>query len=327
MESADSPLVQHQTATDDTQAEWRRLLVLPDDTIVSVLEPQANSPSGSQTVVSIDGRSIVEYHTLPRELALVLSAIQTPFEKENTVSRFPVLELSPVTGSNLRAASIANFWACIYGLWTLFHAQEYIPIVLSSSFANADDLRHYLLYSGLGRKALDPEIVNEIFLDRSAFWSGAGIGSTWGVERGWMCNSLYAERTASFPLTHSFTRTSTVIAQHPLRPPKPAFGSCIYRRYCTTVGKTLTFHVFDPEDLLHMNAFHEWQNSERVAKGWNERGTMEHHRQYIQSVTDDPGTLPFLMSWDNELMGYGEFVWTKVCNPVYRLPIVTRNLE
>ena len=61
-----------------------------------------------------------------------------------------------------------------------------------------------------------------------------------------------------------------------------------------------------------MNAFHKWQNDERVARGWNERGTMEHHRKYIKGVMENPAFIPYVMSWDGELMGYVELVWIKV---------------
>ena len=290
-------------------SDWKQLLILPDDARVSVLEPQSGSPEGSSTRIAIDGTSVLDFKPLPRELALVLSALGTPFEKSSPDPRYPVLELSAVDN---QPVSIPDFWACIYALWTLLHTQERIPVVLSSSLPNVTELAEYLLHSGLGRKALDPSITEEIFLDRGTFWSGAGTGPSWGVERGWLNDPWAAARAAEFPLTQSFTRTSTVITQHPLRPPRPKPGSCAYKRYCTPVGHTLTLHAFDPDSEAHMNAFHKWQNDERVARGWNERGTMEHHRKYIKGVMENPAFIPYVMSWDGELMGYVELVWIKV---------------
>lgn len=313
MEAANRRLkqVQH-IISQNGEDNWRHVLVLPDDARVSVLEPQTGSPASSSTRVAIDGKIVLDYRPLRRELALVVSAIGTPFERENPAPRYPVVELLSASDKEPVPLSFANFWAVIYTLWTLLHTQEHIPIVLSSSLPNAHELANYLLLSGLGRKSLDPSITDTIFLDRGTFWSGAGVGSAWSVERGWLSDALYAARAASFPLTQSFTRTPTVITQHPLRPPKPTPGSCIYRRYCTPVGQTLMMHAFDPYSEAHMNAFHKWQNDERVAKGWNEKGTMEHHLQYIKKVAADPAALPYVMSWDGELMGYGELVWIKV---------------
>ena len=62
----------------------------------------------------------------------------------------------------------------------------------------------------------------------------------------------------------------------------------------------------------HLAAFHRWHNSDHVNRGWGERGPMEKHRAYIRGLMADPSTLPIMMSWDGELMGYCEMVWTKV---------------
>lgn len=165
--------------------------------------------------------------------------------------------------------------------------------------------------SGLGRKALDLAIPY-VFLQRATFWQGAGQGPLWGVvERSWL-RGIYGFRASTFPNSQSFSRNHLVIAAHPHRPPKPARGECVYRRYCSPVKKTLTLHAIDPDDETHMDAFHRWMNDELVNKGWGEQGSMDKHRKYVQASWADPHILPLLMSWNGELMGYTELTWIKV---------------
>ncbi|CDO75011.1 hypothetical protein BN946_scf184965.g13 [Trametes cinnabarina] len=309
---------------------WRRVLILPDDARVDVDQAQdASQP----TKVAIDGQVVGLYRALPRSLALVISAIGTPHETSaDHVPKSPLLEiLAPAAADANAPASISvpDLWAIIYTLHTLLHTQETIPIVLSPTIKNAAELSAYLLNSGLARKRHTlPEDTSsaaepELFLLRQTFWQGAGTVSY--HTRGWLRGHLAHLASAPFPYTQSFTRTPLVIAAHPLRPPKPRPGEVIYRRYIPTLGQMLEFTYFDL-DLdgerptvecegervsPHLAAFHRWHNSDHVNRGWGERGPLEKHRAYVRSLMADPSTMPIMMSWDGELMGYAELVYTK----------------
>ena len=290
----------------------QHVLNLPDGLRVSLCTG-VSSGSGSvvtkRTGICIgQDRAVLEFAVLPREAALVLSALGTPFEKNSTEPRLPVLELEflPDSGSVYDAEpENADVWAGVYALWTLLHVQEVIPVAIKNP---QHAVLSYLLQSGLARRALDPS-VPELFLIRSTFWQGAGQGPSWNNSRGWL---RYEADYVPFPHTPSFTRTSLVIAQHPLRPPKPPPGQTIYARYVKPIGKSLAFHMIDVESKEDMDAFHRWMNDPRVHAGWGEAGDEEKHRRYVRSMWAEPSVLPLVMSWDGERMGYAELVWIKV---------------
>ncbi|KAL5534935.1 hypothetical protein ACEPAF_3025 [Sanghuangporus sanghuang] len=289
-------------------ADDQHVLDLPDGLSVS-LRTRSQDYNGTQrSTISIgSNRAVLEVTVLPREAALVLSALGTPFEKNPTEPRFPVLELEflPDSASGSDAGlQNADIWAGIYALWTLLHVQEVIPVMIKNS---RPSVISYLLKSGLARCALNPN-VPELFLLRSTFWQGAGQGPLWNNSRGWL---RYTADYVPFPHTPSFTRSSLVIAQHPLRPPKPPPGQTIYARYVKPIGKMLTFHMIDVGSKEDMDAFHRWMNDPRVHAGWGEAGDEEKHRGYVRSMMDEPSVLPLVMSWDGERMGYAELVWIK----------------
>ncbi|KAG1836930.1 acyl-CoA N-acyltransferase, partial [Suillus tomentosus] len=281
--------------------------ILPDG---AVMTAKADSVSPTN-FIHIDGLIVCGYHLLKRTAQLVISAVGTQFE--NTASHVPsfhVIEilsssqvsLPQTSGNNI---SVKDMWATVYALFTLYHSQETIPVVL-------EELRSYLLRSGLGRTAHAPTASKEeIYLHRATFWQGAG---THGYHnRGWLPPSLFS--VAPFPFIASFTRTPTVISGHPLRPPKPEPGETLFRRFCPSIMETLEFTYFDlrsgSNTSEHLDFFHRWHNSERVNKGWGERGSLEKHRAYITEIMNDPGVLPVIMSWNGKPMGYAEITYLK----------------
>lgn len=302
---------------------WKRIIVLPDDSKVDISPAH---PSEVPTVIAIDGTAICAFKVLPRSIKLVISSIGTPHENSaDHVPEFPVLELLPPStidpnrGHSESRISIGDVWAAIYALNIIYHTQETIPIQLALSLANVEEITSYIIGSGLGRRRHVQQGVpseSEIYLSRDAFWQGAG---TLGFHaRGWLRTRLALQGAAPFPRIPSFTRSPLVITSHPLRPPKPKPGECVYRRFCPSVGQTLDFTYVDPSDRPngeispHLAAFHKWHNDERVNKGWGEAGPIEKHRKYLCDLMQDPGVLPLMMSWDGELMGYTEVTWVKV---------------
>ncbi|RPD65641.1 hypothetical protein L226DRAFT_530817 [Lentinus tigrinus ALCF2SS1-7] len=303
-------------------SSWRRILVLPDGARVDIQDAvDASQP----TKVAIDGTVVCAYRTLPRSLALVVSAIGTPYENSvDHVPKFPLLEILPpseVQPGAPTGISIADLWGVLNVLHTLYHAQENIPVILSPTITNASALETYLLHSGLARKrhtlpgdtssAREPEL----FLIRETFWQGAGTVNF--HTRGWLRGHAALLAGAPFPYVQSFTRTPLVITAHPLRPPKPRPGEVIYRKFFPNVGQMLEFAYVDlgndgdDEVSEHLATFHRWHNSDHVNRGWGERGPIEKHRAYLRELIADPCVLPLMMSWDGELMGYTELVYIK----------------
>ncbi|KAH9852485.1 acyl-CoA N-acyltransferase [Lenzites betulinus] len=312
-------------------ASWRRVVLLPDGARVDVLQPH---DAAQPTHVAVDGQLVGLFRTLPRSLALVISAIGTPHEHTaDHIPKYPVLELLPpaALGAAAGPATITppDLWAIVYALFTLFDTHENIPLVLGAGLENAPALSAYLLTSGLARKrhttraedAARAAAEPEHFLLRDTFWQGAGTAPH--HARGWLRGHAARLALAPPPYTQSFTRTPLVVAAHPLRPPKPAPGELLYRRYVPSLGQTLEFVYLDVEggaDVVEcegetvsrqLATFHRWHNSDHVNRGWGERGSLEKHREYMRAVMADPGVLPVMMCWDGELMGYAELVYIK----------------
>lgn len=286
-------------------------LVLPDGKRVEM----SGGLGTSDQRILLDGKPVCLLRFSGRTAVLTLSGLGTPHEHTaNHIPQYPVIEVHAV-GISVQRINLPNMWAVIYALFTKYHEQETIPIVLSADISNGADLHSYILRSGLGRTSPSRVISQEhLFLMRATFWQGAGQAGF--HELGWLRpsdSSCYA--LSPFPSVQSFTRTPLVIAAHPLRPPKPKQGQVLYKRYCPIVGQMLDFTYFDlgsKEGVsAHLEAFHRWHNDERISKSWNEAGSFQKHAEYVKGVMNDPAVLPIMMSWDGELMGYAEIVWLK----------------
>lgn len=180
--------------------------------------------------------------------------------------------------------------------------------------AKSQGLLHYLTYTGLGFTPPDAATPNQLLIDRSTFYQGAGApeGLFW-LQSPWIKPTHFNVPLANttFPLTLSFTRNDRVITTHPLRPPKPAPGTVVYSRFIPAIGQHLTLTHIDVNNPEHFAAYSRWQNSDRVNLGWRERGDDDHHRRYLLSQLDDPHTISFVFAWDGELAGYSEASWSK----------------
>ncbi|KAF5328742.1 hypothetical protein D9619_011583 [Psilocybe cf. subviscida] len=290
------------------------VLVLPRGGRVAIIE--AISPGGPTTLTlnndAISMFAVSEYKTS----TFPVSSINTRYHDAPT-SHLPAYPLITLTAPPARSIiSIENLWTTIYALFSLYHDDENIPMVFSS-IANADDLLTYLISSGLGQRSRSTKS-DALFLSRSTFWQGAGT-------TGYHTHSWHlAPPPSPFPSIVTFTRNEKVIASHLLRPPKPAPGTVLYRRWCNAVQQSIEIAFFDIDGVAdnsesstgtgvsrHMAAFHKWHNDERVNSAWGERGSLEVHRTYVEGVLADPHVWPCMLSWDGELMGYAEIVYTK----------------
>ncbi|KAI1798100.1 acyl-CoA N-acyltransferase [Ganoderma leucocontextum] len=340
MSTANRRLTDQQPAS---HASSRPIVVLPDGAKVDV---DPSQDASQPTKVAIDGATVAAYRTLPRSIALVISAIDTPHQNSAThIPKFPLIEVLPpseIQDGARATITPADLWGVLNVFHTIYHVQETIPIVFAPSLQNAPELTNYLLLSGLGRKRhttpgdaaalAQAHAVSELFLLRETFWQGAGTAASFHTRGGWLRGHAALLAAAPFPHVQSFTRTDLVIAAHPLRPPKPRPGEVVYRKYFPSIGQSLEFAYFDATGEAvgtepaadaggapvsrHLATFHRWHNSDHVNRGWGERGPLEKHRNYMEQLLADPGVLPVMMSWDGELMGYAELVYLKVWGAV-----------
>ena len=73
--------------------------------------------------------------------------------------------------------------------------------------------------------------------------------------------------------------------------------------------------ALDHADQEHVQLFHQWQNDPRVSQGWNQTGTLDQHRDYLQKVHEDPHQLSILAKFDETYFAYFEVYWAKVIIP------------
>jgi RimJ/RimL family protein N-acetyltransferase len=114
---------------------------------------------------------------------------------------------------------------------------------------------------------------------------------------------LHKDAATAFPQHH----VQSGFCQHPLRPTPP--DGTLYSRFIPWIGQTLTLEqVALDRDLA---TFNRWMNSPRVAQFWEEEGSLEQHRTYLQKQLGDPHTLPLIGRFDGQDFAYFEVYWAK----------------
>jgi len=130
----------------------------------------------------------------------------------------------------------------------------------------------------------------ELQIERAAFWQ---LAEPW----------LKAPSASGYP---QLARMSNG-RRHPLRPPKPT-GE-VYRRFDARLGSWISLRALDIEsDLKH---FHRWQNHPRVLEFWQEDGSLEQHREYLQKLAADPHSLTLIGCFDDQPFAYYEAYWAR----------------
>lgn len=121
----------------------------------------------------------------------------------------------------------------------------------------------------------------------------------------WQCNALWLTHpVAAIPQRQVMDANGK---RHPLRRPKNT--GVVYQRYIPWLGQTLSFRTVDIEQDLP--AFNRWMNDERVAHFWEEQGSIEQHRQFLQTLAQDPHTQTVIGCFDDIPFGYFELYWAK----------------
>ncbi|BFM50685.1 GNAT family N-acetyltransferase [Marinomonas sp. THO17] len=99
----------------------------------------------------------------------------------------------------------------------------------------------------------------------------------------------------------------TQAGYHPMRP--AAQQGELYRRYIPELKQTLRLLGLDVES--HLALFNQWQNSERVAAFWDQKGSLAEHKAYLLEQTANPKNQLLIVCLDDEPFAYIEAYWAK----------------
>lgn len=170
-------------------------------------------------------------------------------------------------------------WAFAYQAFAIDPACQRLLLQL-------DDCPAALVQGGL----LSPEADGLWQVQRSMFWQ---LPMPW--RRG-AASESYPQR---FVLSDG--------RRHPQRPPKPA-GE-LYRRFDRRLGSWISLRALDIE--ADLERFSRWQNHPRVAEFWQEQGSLEQHREYLERLAVDPHVLTLIGCFDDQPFAYFEAYWAK----------------
>lgn len=209
--------------------------------------------------------------------------------------------------------TLSQIWLVVYSMLTMQPELEIFRWQLNGtgSFDLAQQIRDSMLGYQLPESSEGESTAeNVVVISRSAFWQGAaspfGGRTPWTPSSRSNVNAEPVDRiiTTGFP-------SARVHQLHPRRPAKPQPGSVVYSRYLPTLDEHFSLIALDYRNDEHLRLFHTWQNDPRVAKGWNETGTLEQHRDYLRRQHEDPHTLAVLGRFNETCFSYFEIYWCK----------------
>ncbi|QSL89438.1 GNAT family N-acetyltransferase [Pseudomonas atacamensis] len=173
-----------------------------------------------------------------------------------------------------------TLWAACYWLFARDPACQQLTWQLDQPPTEA-------LRSGL---LINTEVAGEYRCERTLFWQ---------LPQPWLGTSLTGSYPQQMVISHG--------KRHPLRPVKPR-GE-VYRRFDARLGAWISLRTLEIEEDL--SRFNRWQNSPRVASFWQEEGSLEQHRDYLNKLDADPHTLTLIGCFDDQPFAYFEAYWAK----------------
>ncbi|KAF7717879.1 N5-hydroxy-L-ornithine N5-transacylase [Penicillium ucsense] len=251
---------------------------------------------------------------------------QSPPESNN--SAWARAQRSPSTTFEWTAEtpSLGQIWNVVHAIYLANSTVEYFRLSLVGH--ESDIIRKELLTTGLAIEHPQqwyqptdkaPWHADQVLVLRGAFWQGAAsptgprpIWSTGDGTDGPLRKPLdqFPLMPENYQITMKFP-DEAVYTRHPTRRPKPNPGSIVYSRYVPEVDQHFSLEVVDWRDDEHLCLFNKWQNDPRVAKGWNETGTLDEHRQYLRKLHFDPHVLCLFGRFDDTRFSYFELYWAK----------------
>ncbi|KAK2598931.1 hypothetical protein QQS21_005609 [Conoideocrella luteorostrata] len=209
--------------------------------------------------------------------------------------------------------TVGQVWLFLYAFFTVHHSVESFRLRLKG-FGDAELSKSLLL----SMVAVDhPRPVDssapfdnkdsELLILRSAFWQGCA--SPLGSKPIWLPN--WRSENMVPHLDYTIDATQTTFLRHPRRCPKPEPGALMYSRYIPSLDEHFSLMAVDYRNPKHLDLFHRWQNDPRVAKGWLESGTLEHHRNYLRGLDEDPHVVTVFGSFNDAPFAYFEIYWAK----------------
>ncbi|MGY2290047.1 GNAT family N-acetyltransferase [Pseudomonas sp. SDO528_S397] len=225
---------------------------------------------------------------LPLPAGPHLNADETDSHLSLSLGDQPLIRLRLERGDALRVhlqdasgvPPVRAVWAACY--WLFSREPERQRLVWQLEHAPDEALRNGLLrHTGTA---------GEFYCERTTFWQ---------LPQPW----LGAVPGASYPQQMIISAGK----RHPARPPKPQ-GE-VYRRFDARLNAWVSLRTVEVE--VDLARFNRWQNSARVASFWQETGSLEQHREYLEKLHADPHTLTLIGCFDDEPFAYFEAYWAK----------------
>lgn len=225
---------------------------------------------------------------LPLPAGPALNADETESHLSLTLEGGPLLRLRLERGDALHVhlqdaghvAPARALWAACYWLFTKEPARQ--RLVWCLEHVPEDALRSGLLVA--------TEVAGQFHCERTQFWQ---------LPQPWLGQSM----GGSYPQQMVISGGK----RHPARAPKPR-GE-VYRRYDARLGAWISLRTVEID--VDLARFNRWQNSPRVASFWQESGSLEQHREYLDKLQADPHTLTLIGCFDDEPFAYFEAYWAK----------------
>ncbi|KAG6103558.1 hypothetical protein E4U31_002733 [Claviceps sp. LM219 group G6] len=219
--------------------------------------------------------------------------------------------------------TLGHVWLFLYAFFTMHHHVETFRLRLQGQ--GTADVTEQLLQSMVAiqhpqrinsnnssslSKSNDDSNNDELLILRSAFWQGCA--SPLGARPVWLPTSSTWPSAQAVPhLDYTIDATQNTFLRHPRRRPKPTPGALLYSRYIPSLDQHFSLTALDYRNPQHLDLFHRWQNDPRVAQGWRESGSLDHHRAYLADLHRDPHVITVLGSFNDVPFAYFEIYWAK----------------